>query len=282
MSFCKFTEAYQEFEIHSCRITKGRLSIWTTFCKNEIDFLSKYLNMTNHSSPKQAITEKTERKDSLRSKEEVFNALTHFIGLCMVPCISWVLIWFGYAKNWQNAFGVTFFTVGMLLMYLASSLYHWWKPQTRGKLILRKLDHISIYVLIASSYTPICMQLVEDKLLVEGWVSFGIIWTLAVLGIFYKIFWWIKYPKLSLILYIALGWAILFIIPPVRQCITPLSLFFIAAEGFIYTLGVYFFVNDATHRYYHGIWHIFVILGTLCHWAAVFVMSWPWDEGLFN
>lgn len=216
-----------------------------------------------------------------RTPEELFNSLTHLVGLCLVPCISWVLIWFGYAKNWQNALGVTFFTVGMLLMYLASSLYHWWKPGTRGKLVLRKLDHISIYVLIASSYTPICMQLVEDNLLVQGWVSFGVIWALAVLGVFYKLFWWMKYPRMSLILYLLLGWSILFIMQPVRDCITPLSLLFIAAEGVVYTSGVYFFVNDDRKRFYHGIWHIFVILGTLCHWAAVFVMSWPWEDGLF-
>lgn len=212
---------------------------------------------------------------------ELFNTLTHFVGLCLVPCISWVLIWFGYAKNWENAFGVTFFTVGMLLTYLASTLYHWWKPGTTGKLILRKLDHIAIYVLIASSYTPICMQLVEDDMFVAGWTSFGIIWFLAVLGVFYKIFWWMRYPRLSLILYILLGWAILFMIEPVRSCITTLSLIFIAAEGITYTSGVYFFMHDREHRYYHGIWHIFVILGTLFHWAAVFVMAWPWENGLF-
>lgn len=212
---------------------------------------------------------------------ELFNACTHLVGLLMMLAISWVLIWFGYTKNWENAFGVTFFTVGMLLMYLASVTYHFWKPGTKGKLILRKLDHISIYILIASSYTPICMQLVEDNLLVEGWVSFGIIWFLAILGIFYKIFWWLQYPRLSIILYLILGWSILFFIEPVRHSLTTLSLILIIAEGIIYTFGIYFFVNDRTHRYYHGIWHIFVILGTLCHWAAVFVMAWPWENGLW-
>jgi len=98
---------------------------------------------------------------------ELFNACTHLVGLLMMLAISWVLIWFGYTKNWENAFGVTFFTVGMLLMYLASVTYHFWKPGTKGKLILRKLDHISIYILIASSYTPICMQLVEDNMLLR-------------------------------------------------------------------------------------------------------------------
>jgi hemolysin III len=125
------------------------------------------------------------------------------------------------------------------------------------------------------------MQLVEDNMLLEGWVSFGIIWFLAILGIFYKIFWWLQYPRLSIILYLILGWSILFFIEPVRHSLTTLSLLLIIAEGIIYTFGIYFFVNDRTHRYYHGIWHIFVILGTLCHWAAVFVMAWPWENGLW-
>ena len=118
-------------------------------------------------------------------------------------------------------------------------------------------------------------------MLLEGWVSFGIIWFLAILGIFYKIFWWLQYPRLSIILYLILGWSILFFIEPVRHSLTTLSLLLIIAEGIIYTFGIYFFINDRTHRYYHGIWHIFVILGTLCHWAAVFVMAWPWENGLW-
>lgn len=211
-----------------------------------------------------------------RSKEELFNTLTHFVGLCLVPFISGVIIWFGYTKNWENAFGVTFFSVGMLLMYLASSLYHWWRPNSRGKRILRKLDHISIYILIASSYTPICMALVEDDQYVSGWVSFGVIWLLAFAGIIYKIFYWERFPKLSLILYLLMGWSILFIMEPVRRYVTPESIIFILAEGIAYTVGTYFFIHDREHRYYHGIWHIFVILGTLLHWAAVMILAWPW------
>lgn len=210
-----------------------------------------------------------------RSKEELFNTLTHFVGLCLVPCISWVIIWFGYAQSWQGAFGVTFFTVGMLLMYLASSLYHWWRPGSHGKHVLRLLDHISIYILIASSYTPICMELVEDDMLVSGWVFFGIIWLLAILGIFYKIFFWNRYPQASLVIYLLMGWSVLFIADPVRQAITPGALAFIGAEGVAYTAGTYFFHHDRRNPWYHGIWHIFVILGTLFHWAAVMMMTWP-------
>ncbi len=218
--------------------------------------------------------EQTKTSRPRRSKEETFNTLTHFVGLCLVPCISWVIIWFGYAQSWQNAFGVTFFTVGMLLMYLASSMYHWWKPG-KGKRRLQILDHIGIYILIACSYTPISMELVENEEEVGGCVFFGIIWLLAIIGIFYKIFFMNRFPRLSLLIYIVMGWSVLFIAEPVWKACTPLTLSFILAEGVFYTSGVYFFANDAKKKYYHGIWHIFVILGTMFHWAAVMTMTWP-------
>jgi len=210
-----------------------------------------------------------------RTKSELFNTITHGIGLILTAAIAWVILWMGYTKNWEMAFGATFFTVGLVMMYLVSSLYHWWTPEKKGKKVLRILDHISIYVLIASSYTPICMGLVEDDYLVSGWVSFGIIWALAVTGIFLKIFLFERFSKISVVLYLLLGWSILFFIQPVRECISPLAIILILMEGVAYTSGVYFFMHDTEpkHPYYHGIWHIFVILGTLFHWAAVFIMT---------
>lgn len=209
------------------------------------------------------------------STSERLNTITHFVGLCLTGAISWVILWMGYAKNWEMAFGATFFCIGLIMMYLVSSLYHWWGPEKKGKKVLRILDHISIYVLIASSYTPICMALVEDNYFVSGWVSFGIIWALAITGIFLKIFLFERFAKVSVMLYLLLGWSILFFIQPVRECISFLAIVFILLEGVAYTSGVYFFVHDTEpqHPYFHGIWHLFVMLGTLFHWAAVFIMT---------
>jgi len=210
-----------------------------------------------------------------RTKSEIFNTTTHFIGLVLTGAISWVILWMGYTKNWEMAFGATFFTVGLIMMYFVSSLYHWWNPEKKGKRVLRILDHISIYVLIASSYTPICMALVEDNYYVSGWVSFGIIWALAVTGIFMKIFLFERFSKVSVALYLLLGWSILFFIQPVRECVSLLAIILTLLEGVAYTSGVYFFMHDTEpqHPYYHGIWHIFVIMGTLFHWAAVFILT---------
>ena len=212
---------------------------------------------------------------SKRTKSDYFSAVTHTIGLGLMLCIAWVIIYLGYTKNWEMAFGATFFTVGMLLMYLASCFYHWAKPEASGKRALRILDHCSIYVLIASSYTPICMGIIEEDQFVAGWTAFGIIWTLSLTGIFLKIFLFERLAKTSLLLYLVLGWSILFFIPSVRECINYWAIFWIFLEGLAYTTGVYFFVHDRDpqHPYYHGIWHIHVIFGTLFHWAAIVSMS---------
>lgn len=210
-----------------------------------------------------------------RTKGEYFSAITHTVGLALVPCIAWVIIWLSYSRNWEMAFGTTFFTVGMLLMYAASCAYHWTHTSSASRKVLRILDHCSIYVLIASSYTPICMGIIEDGHFASGWTAFGVIWGLSLSGIFLKVFLFDRFAKTSLILYLMLGWSILYIIPSVRECINFWAIVLILLEGISYTTGVYFFVHDKDpkHPLYHGIWHIHVILGTLFHWGAIIAMT---------
>ena len=107
-----------------------------------------------------------------RTSEERFNTLTHLGGVVFTLAAAWVILRLGWGSGWKNAFGTTFFTCGMLLMYAASTLYHWWLPG-HGKRRLRVLDHISIYVMIAASYTPICIGVVGGAL---GWTVFGLLW----------------------------------------------------------------------------------------------------------
>ncbi|MBO5795031.1 MAG: hemolysin III family protein, partial [Bacteroides sp.] len=142
-----------------------------------------------------------------RSKEEVLNTLTHLVGVLFTLSMAWLILKLSYEANWKHAFGVTFFTCGMLIMYACSTLYHWWKPG-KGKRVLRLLDHIGIYIMIASSYTPICIGVVGGAL---GWVVFGLLWAVAIGGTFYKIFLLGRYPRLSLILYLMMGWSVVLI-----------------------------------------------------------------------
>lgn len=205
------------------------------------------------------------KKLSRRSREEIFNTLTHLAGVVFTLSVAWVIIRYGYRQNWQHAFGVTFFTSGMLLMYACSTLYHWWLPG-KTKSVLRIFDHCGIYVMIAASYTPICIGVVGGAL---GWTVFGLLWAVVVAGIIYKVKALGRYPKLSLSLYLAMGWSVVFIAEPVVSKLSLPSLLWILAEGIFYTGGTYFFAHD-DRRYYHGIWHIFVLLGSVSHWAAVY------------
>lgn len=202
-----------------------------------------------------------------RSVEERFNTLTHLSGVVLTPALAWIILKLGYESDWKNAFGVTFFTSGMLLMYAASTLYHWWLPG-RTKRTLRVLDHISIYVMIAASYTPICIGVVGGA---PGWTVFGILWGIVVAGAVYKITAINKYPRLSLFIYLLMGWAFVFMAEPVCRKMTLPALCCVGLEGLFYTGGTYFFAHDRRH-FYHGIWHIFVLLGSIAHWAAVLLI----------
>lgn len=204
-----------------------------------------------------------------RSAEERFNTLTHLAGVVFTLIAAWFILRLSYQAGWKNAFGTTFFTCGMLLMYAASTLYHWWMPG-RGKRCLRVLDHISIYVMIAASYTPICIGVVGGAV---GWTVFGILWGVALGGAVYKIAALGRWPRLSLLLYLVMGWTFVFIAEPVCTRISTPALICLLFEGLFYTSGTYFFAHDS-RRFYHGIWHIFVLLGSVSHWLAIlFILS---------
>lgn len=195
--------------------------------------------------------------------QEKGNTLTHLIGVVFALSSIW-MVWPAVSLGWRWAFGVLFFIVGMFLMFLSSTLYHLLPPGL-AKNILRKCDHISIYVMIACSYTPICVAVVGGWI---GWVTFGLLWAIVIAGTVYKIVAMGKYPKLSLALYLSMGWSIVFIAKPVFERLSLLSMLLIFAEGLLYTVGTYFFAKDSK-RHFHAIWHVFVLLGAIAHWSAI-------------
>ena len=204
-----------------------------------------------------------------RSREERFNTFTHLGGMLFTLGAAWIILKLGYESNWKNAFGTTTFTCGMLLMYAASTLYHWAMPG-KAKRRLRIFDHISIYVMIAASYTPICIGVVGGAL---GWTVFGILWGVALGGAVYKLTAMDRYPRLSLFLYLLMGWSFIFMAEPVCSRLPSRALCAILAEGLFYTSGTWFFAHDSK-PYFHGVWHIFVLLGSVAHWLAIlFILS---------
>ena len=198
------------------------------------------------------------------------NSWTHLVGVVFSLSCIW-LIWPATAQGWQMSFGVIFFIVGMFLMFLSSTVYHM-LPPGKVKNAFRKCDHISIYVMIACSYTPIAIGVVGGW---QGWLVFGLQWAFVIAGVVYKLIALGKYPRLSLGLYLFMGWSGLFIADSVYQRLSVLSIAGILAEGLFYTAGTYFFAHD-DRPHYHAIWHIFVLLGAMAHFSAVLciVMGW--------
>ncbi len=191
------------------------------------------------------------------------NTWTHLIGVIFALSSIW-MAWPAVYAGWQMAFGVIFFIAGMFLMFLSSTLYHWARPG-KAKNVLRKFDHISIYVMIACSYTPICVGVIGGTL---GWVMFALQWTVVALGTVYKIVALGKYPRLSLALYLVMGWSVLLMVKPVLDNMSTLSIALLVLEGLFYSAGTYFFAHDQ-RKHYHAIWHIFVLLGAMSHWSVV-------------
>ena len=202
-------------------------------------------------------------KDFLPSKEEQGNTWTHLAGVVFALSSIW-MVWPAVREGWQMAFGVLFFIVGMFLMFLSSTIYHWLRPGI-AKDILRKCDHISIYVMIACSYTPICVGVIGGWL---GWLVFGFLWLVALIGSIVKIVAIGKHPRLSLAMYLIMGWSVLFIFPTVLEKLSSLSMTFLISEGVLYTAGTYFFAHDSK-PHYHSIWHVFVLLGAIAHWSVI-------------
>jgi hemolysin III len=202
--------------------------------------------------------------------EELAHSLT--AGLGIVACafaIPW-LAWVAFPDPWRLTTALVF-GLSALAMFVTSVIYHAARDPAR-KLSLRKLDHSAIYLLIAGTYTPIALVAMERA---WGWALFATVWTLAVLGIVAKTTVGFRFPKLSVALYLAMGWIAVIAVKPMIAALSTFELAWIAAGGVLYTAGVPFYVWK-TRRYTHAVWHLFVLGGVACHFVAVLsVVSSP-------
>lgn len=205
-------------------------------------------------------------KDFWPSKDESGNTWTHLGGAVFALSSIW-LVWLAADVSWQMVFGVICFLFGMFFMFLSSTAYHWARGE-RLKQALRKCDHISIYVMIACSYTPILIGVVGGWL---GWLVFALQWLVVIVGAVYKIVALGRWPRLSLAVYLIMGWSIVLVAEPVMRLLTPMTMLLLLAEGIAYTAGTYFFAHD-DRPHYHAIWHVFVLLGAIAHWGAVLTL----------
>ena len=202
--------------------------------------------------------------------EEIANSVSHgvalILGIVGVPVLIVTAVRRGNAASVVSA---VVFAATIVLLYLASTLYHAF-PFQRAKRVFKILDHSAIYLLIAGTYTPFTLVVLRGA---WGWSLFGAVWGLAVLGIALKSVGGLRYPILSPILYIAMGWIVIVAIEPLREKLPPAGLAWLLAGGIAYTGGVAFFAADRRVKYAHFVWHLFVIAGTTCHFIAVLLYA---------
>jgi len=207
----------------------------------------------------------TQRDHSQSFGEEIANSVSHGLALlASLVAFPFLVIAATQRGDAAGIVGASVFAATLVLLYLTSTLYHA-LPRTRAKKIFRILDHGAIYLLIAGTYTPFTLGVLRGS---WGWTLFGLQWGLAILGIVLKSVGGIRYAKLSVAVYLAMGWLVLIAAVPLVNSIPPWGLFWLVAGGMAYTVGVVFYALERL-RYFHFIWHLFVIAGSACHFVAV-------------
>ncbi|MCL2888141.1 MAG: hemolysin III family protein [Elusimicrobia bacterium] len=201
--------------------------------------------------------------------EELMHALTHWIGTILVALGSGSLITLAALTGdaWKIV-SVSIFCASMITLYIASTLYHAAR-RPAAKRRLKIFDHISIYILIAGTYTPFLLVNLRGPF---GWWMFGFIWALAAGGTVKDMFIVGKYKKLSTAIYLGMGWISIFCIKYFIEKIPLTGLVFIALGGLFYSAGCYFYIRK-DKVFFHGIWHLFVLAGTIMHFFAVLYSS---------
>ncbi len=196
---------------------------------------------------------------------ERLNAWTHLVGTMLSISGASILITLAAMMGdpWKIV-SVSLFGATLVLLYSASTLFH--SVRGRAKAILRKLDHLSIYLLIAGTYTPFCLVTLRG---VWGWTLFGIVWGLALIGMLQEIRPRSEARILSLVIYAVMGWVIIIAIGPLLDHLETTGLVLLATGGLLYTGGIVFYAFDDRFRHWHGIWHLFVIGGSLLHYLAI-------------
>ena len=196
---------------------------------------------------------------------ERLNAWTHLIGALLSISGASILITLAVMMGdpWKIV-SVSVFGATLVLLYSASTLYH--SLRGRAKVILRKLDHLSIYLLIAGTYTPFCLVTLRGA---WGWTLFGIVWGLAIIGMLQEIRPRSEARIMSLVIYAVMGWVVVIAIKPLLDHLETAGFAYLAGGGLLYTVGMVFYAFDSRFRHWHGIWHLFVIGGSLMHYIAI-------------
>lgn len=199
--------------------------------------------------------------------DEIVNSVTHLIGVGLsITALVLMIIRSTIYGTPISVVSAAIFGASLIILYTASTLYHAAR-KIKIKRILNKLDHSAIYVLIAGTYTPFTIVLIQGG---WGWTIFGVQWGLALAGILFKIFWYKpKYRKISAWAYVAMGLVIVIALKPLINSMSTLGLIWLAIGGIIYIVGVFFYLSKKI-PFAHGIWHLFVLGGSIAHFFAIY------------
>jgi hemolysin III len=198
--------------------------------------------------------------------EEIANSISHGIGV-IAALVGTPFLNAQTKRQGDTGFivGIGIFCASMFLLYLASTLYHA-LPIGRVKHCFRIIEHCAIFILIAGTYTPLTLGILQGA---YGWALFGIVWGLALAGVVLKVFYQTAHPILSTCLYLLMGWLIVIAIKPLFASMPAAGLLLLISGGLSYTAGVAFFTTDSRVPHGHLIWRLFVITGTTCHYFSI-------------
>lgn len=197
---------------------------------------------------------------------EKLNSISHLIGaLVSLFGLGALIVAAAIIADTLTLISVTVYGVTLVLLYSASTLYHSFRGT--AKKIFQKIDHYSIYLLIAGTYTPFTLVTLGGA---WGWSIFGVVWGLALVGIVIEILPFDRRRVLPVVIYLLMGWVVVVALAPLIQALPLAGLAWLTAGGIIYTLGVLFYALDTRIPHGHGIWHLFVLAGSVCHYVTIF------------
>lgn len=228
--------------------------------------MSNHLENTEEHNYAHLDVELTEHTYSIG--EEVANALTHGIGalLSVAAMTMMIMTSVQLGDGWKLASSIVY-GISLVILFTSSTLYHSFQPESIKK-VFQTFDHCAIYFLIAGTYTPFVLVSLNG---VWGWVLFGVIWGLAFFGVIFKVAFKQRFPRVSLITYILMGWVIVVAAEEMLEKVPAPALWLLFAGGLSYTLGTIFYAADKKIPYNHAIWHLFVLGGAVCHFLAVYL-----------
>lgn len=203
---------------------------------------------------------------------EPMNSLTHWAGALLSTVGLILMLWYTNSDNWVAIMSMWIFGLSMIFLYTSSAVYHMAKASEKALEWYRRVDHMMIYVLIAGSYTPICLLVLDQP---KGWIVFSVVWSVAAVGILMKIFWMDAPRWLSTMFYLAMGWAGVFVFPDMYRNLDHGAVVWISLSGLFYTIGAVIYAlekPDPLPRIlgFHEIWHLFVLSASFCHFWMVY------------